>query len=463
MRTNVTKNPLAKNHSLWSLLAFSLPSIGMMIVISLYTVTDGIFIGRYAGSNALAASNIVYPAINLVLGLSIMLETGGSAFVAKTLGEKQGHLADRRFSLIILTVTVINFLLALTLQVCMTPLLHFLGASPVLYADCLSYLQIMLLFAPAMGLMTVFNSFYIADGVPKLGFFVATLSGVTNAVLDYVFLAHLGLGIFGAGLATGIGYTLAALIGFYYFSHCSRQIHFARPKWEGRGLLQVFSNGSSELVTQLAVGITTYLFNIIVFAWAGEDGIAAISVILYAEMLMTSILMGFSMGIAPIFSYQFGAQNYRILCQLLKKALVIILGFSLLAFASAQLFAQPLVRLFLPAGGHVFTLTLQGFTLFSFSFLLCGFNLFTSGFFTAISDGPTSALDSFVRNLLGIAAFLLTLPHLLGLNGVFLAVPAADTAALLLSLFLLIRQYKAFQQKTEPKQLEKLQEMTQTK
>lgn len=445
-----TVNPLARRHSLGSLLKFALPSIGMMIIISLYTVTDGIFIGRYAGSNALAASNIVYPAINLVLGLAIMLETGGSAFVAKTLGEKKPQLANRRFSLIVLTVIVISSLLALGIQLFSAPLLHFLGASSLLYADCLSYLRVMVLFAPMMGLMTVFNAFYIADGMPKLGFWIATLSGITNAVLDYVFLAHFQLGIFGAGLATGIGYSLAAFIGLYYFSHASQQLRFARPKWEMRGLLQVFSNGSSELVTQLAVGITTYLFNQIIFTWAGEDGIAAISVILYAEMLMTSILMGFSTGVAPIFSYQYGAKNYPLLMNLLKKALLLILAFSLLAFSAAQFLGQPLVQLFLPQGGHAGALTLQGFRLFSFSFLLCGFNLFTSGFFTAISDGPTSALDSFVRNLLGIVFFLFTLPYLLGLNGVFLAVPASDAAALFLSLLLLSRQYKKFrQQKTD--------------
>ncbi len=443
MRKN-THNPLSYHHSMWSLLMFATPSIGMMIVISLYTVTDGIFIGRFVGSDALAASNIVYPAFNLVLGLAIMLASGGSALVAKTLGEDNRELAHRRFTLITISGVVISTSLALTLWLFMEPLLAFLGASPALYEECVNYIVTLLPFFPAAALMLIFNAFFIADGRPIQGFLVSLVSGILNAVLDYLFMAKMGLGIAGAALGTGLGETAAALIGLHYFACRSRLIGFRKPDMEWRALGQAMYNGSSELVTELSIGVTTFLFNVITFAWAGEDGVAAISVILYAEMLLTSVLVGFSNGIAPIFSYQFGAKNYRELLRLMKLALLGIALFSLTAFIGSRVLAEPLIHLFLPDGGSAYSITVNGFLLFGFSFLLSGFNLFTSGFFTAISDGKTSAIASFARNLAGIVIFLLLLPKLIGFSGVWLAVPAADLAAVLLSAFLLYEQRRSF-------------------
>ena len=230
------QNPLARQHDIRSLLRFAAPSIGMMLIISLYTVTDGIFIGRYAGSEALAASNIVYPAINLVLGLAIMLASGGSALVARTLGEGNSRLASRRFTLIVCTAAVLGTLLALLLAIFMAPVLGFLGASPLLYEDCVRYLGILLPFYPAIALMTVFNAFFIADGRPMQGFLISLISGLTNATLDYVFLAYLGWGILGAGLATGIADLMSASIGLVYFTRYSRSLHFTRPTLELRTL-----------------------------------------------------------------------------------------------------------------------------------------------------------------------------------------------------------------------------------
>ena len=436
--------PLAQRFSASGLLRFAAPSIGMMLVIALYTVTDGIFIGRFAGADALAASNIVYPVINLLLGLAIMLASGGSALVAKTLGEGESVHAREYFSLIVCAGTVIGLVFALAAFLLRVPLLTALGASAHLWADCAGYLLALLPFFPFAALMILFNAFFIADGRPIQGFIVSVLSGLTNASLDYLFLAHLGLGIFGAGLATGIADLIAGIFGLVYFYRYSHLIRFTRPRLEWRALGQAFYNGSSELVTQLSVGITTFLFNILTFRYAGADGVAAISVILYAEMLLTAVYMGFTNGIAPIFSYHFGARGFGELRRLVRLSLTVIVGSALLSFSLAHLLAAPLISLFLPQGGHVYELTRQGFALFSFTFLLCGFNLFISGFFTAISDGRTSALMSFARNLLGIVFFLLTLPRMLGLSGVWLAVPAADVTALLFGTFLLVSRMREF-------------------
>lgn len=439
-----TASPLGRHFTLKSLLRFAAPSIGMMIIISLYTVTDGIFIGRYAGSNALAASNIVYPAINIVLGLAIMLASGGSALVAKNLGEGEPEAARRRFTMLTIATAVFSGVLALLAFAAGDSLLFLLGSSAELLNDCRSYLYALLPFFPFAALMILFNAFFIADGRPSQGFIVSVLAGLTNAGLDYLFLAHLDFGVMGAGLATGLADVLAAAIGLIYFQRYSRILHFARPRMEWSALGQAMYNGSSELVTQLSVGITTFLFNILTFRYAGADGVAAISVILYAEMLLTAVYMGFTNGVAPIFSYRFGARDFKELRRLVRLSLTIIAGGALLSFSLSHLLAEPLVSLFLPQGGHVYELTRQGFALFSFTFLLCGFNLFVSGFFTAISDGRTSALMSFARNLLGIVFFLLTLPRMFELSGVWLAVPAADVTALLFGIILLISRMREF-------------------
>ena len=443
MRKN-TRNPLSYHHSMWSLLKFAAPSICMMVVISLYTVTDGIFIGRYVGSDALAASNIVYPAFNLVLGLAIMLAAGGSALVAKTLGEGNRELASRRFTLITSSGVVLSLLLALVLWFFIEPLLAFLGASPTLYDECVDYIVTLLPFFPVATMMMIFNALFIADGRPIQGFAVSIVSGILNACLDYLFMGQMGMGIAGAALGTGLGETAAAIIGLHYFARRSRMIHFRKPTLEWRMLVQAMYNGSSELITELSVGVTTFLFNIITFSWAGADGVAAISVILYAEMLLTSILVGFNNGIAPIFSYQFGAKNYHELLRLMRLALLSIGIFSLISFASSRILAEPLIHLFLPGADSAYNITVNGFLLFGFSFLLSGFNIFTSGFFTAISDGRTSAIASFARNFAGIVIFLLLLPKLIGFSGVWLAVPAADLTAVLLSAFLLYDQRHNF-------------------
>ncbi len=316
--------PLAQRFTAAGLLRFAAPSIGMMLVISLYSVTDGIFIGRYAGASALAASNIVYPAINLLYGLAIMLASGGSALVAKTLGEGQPLLARQRFTWITVATFTIGAVFALFLWAFFSPVLAFLGASPEMLPDCRAYLGVLLPFFPIAAVSILFDTFCIADGRAGLGFLVAVASGVTNAALDYLFLAHMDLGILGAGLATGLADLLAATLGFVFFLRFSRTLRFTRFTAELSVLASAASNGISEMVTQCSVGITTFLFNLITFAWAGEDGVAAICVILYAEMLLTSFLVGFSNGVAPVFSYHYGAKHDGELLHLLKCALTIL-------------------------------------------------------------------------------------------------------------------------------------------
>ncbi len=440
-------NPLNRSFTLASLLRFAAPAIGMMLTLSLYSIIDGIFIGRFVGDTALAASNIVYPAFNLVLGIAIMLASGGSALVAKTLGEQLPDKASQYFTQLLLAAFCIGIFLEIFIFGFSTPLLQLLGAKGAMLAPAQDYLKSMMLFTPFFIVKAIFDNFFIADGRPLFGFLVSLASGLANTLLDALFICVFGCGIFGAGLATGLANVLASLAGLIYFKYFSRGLHFCRFHFHFTVLRQASSNGISEMVTQLSVGITTYLFNLITFAWAGESGVAAISIIFYVEMLLTSAYLGFTNGVAPIFSYQYGARSFPELQKLTRLSLTFILPTAFLSFTAAHFFAAPLIQLFLPHAGHAYALTLQGFRLFSFSFLLCGFNIFTIGFFTAISHGRLSALCSFARNLAGIVCFLLILPKFLGINGIWLAVPAADLCVLLLSLYLLHEQDREFQQK----------------
>lgn len=254
-------------------------------------------------------------------------------------------------------------------------------------------------------------------------------------------MASFDLGIAGAGLATGISYSLAVLLGLLYFTQWSKVLHLCAFSWDMPALLKAMSNGSSEMVNQLSVGITTYLFNIITLAYAGEDGVAAISIILYAEFLLTSLLTGFSEGVAPIFSYHYGAGHRQEITRLLRCSLTIIGVFALISFAVSRLGGAWLIGIFVPDDPTLFSLTLEGFSLFSFSFLICGFNIFGSAFFTALSDGVTSAFLSFIRNLAGISIYLLILPRLFGLTGAWLAVPAADATAICFTIFFLVNAF----------------------
>ncbi len=453
MLTNTypARNPLAQDFHFFSLLRFAAPTIGNMLIFSLYTVVDGIFVARFTGSDSLAAVNLVWPAVNLIIGVSIMFAAGGSAVVGKTLGEKQPRLASERFTMLVVTAGLIGAVLGALGLLFIDPILHFLGTTSHLWADCHRYLFPMLLFAPITTVDFIFDYFFVTSGRPMLGLYLAILSGLINIGLDYVFLAHLGFGVSGAAWATVIAYTVSALIGFWYFRRQRSLLYLRRFTFQWKVILQAMKSGSAEMVTQLAVGVTTFLFNLLTLRYAGENGIAAITIILYAEMLLTAFFLGFTSGIAPIFSYHHGARNPAMIRRLLRLSLTAIAIASLLAFGAAQLFAEPLVEIFVPQGSEVELLAASGLQLFALSFLACGFNIFTQGFFTALSQGHLSALGSCARGLVGISFFLITLPPLLGINGIWLAVPAADASVLLLS-FWLLRSYLAHQAvKTSPR------------
>lgn len=417
----------------WALLKFAFPSIIMMIFMSLYTIVDGIFISRFLGSNALSSLNIVFPVINVVIAIATMLGTGGNAIISKYLGE--GRDRDARECLTQFTVIglAISLLLLVLTQIFLTPLCRALGSTDVLLADCRAYLSVSLMFAPACMLQTLFQSYLVTAGMPALGLFLTIGAGILNAVLDYVLILVFPMGIAGAAIATGIGQSVPAVAGLFYFLLSRKGLYFTRFRLHPKELLMACYNGSSEMVTQLSNAVITFLFNLIMLDLAGENGVAAITILLYGQFLFNAFYLGFSIGISPIVGFQYGAGNRKQLRSIYRTSFLFVLASSVALTVIAVLSSTPLVSVF-TRDPETFALADAGFRIFAFNFLFSGFNIASSGFFTALSNGRVSAIISFLRTLVFIVLSLLTLPRFFGITGAWLAIPVAEFLTLMLAL-----------------------------
>lgn len=410
----------------FSLLKFAFPSMVMMMFMSLYMIVDGVFISRFVGSPALSAANIVYPAASLLIAVGVMLATGGSAVVAKEMGEGQRQRAKEDFTFLTVTGVAASLVFTVITTLFCTQISHLLGANENLVGYCDEYLKILMFFAPASMLQMIFQSFFVTAGKPNLGLAVTVLAGLTNAVLDYVFMGVIGMGIKGAALATGLGQMIPAVVGIACFSLGRGELHFVSFHPDFAKLGQACFNGASEMVTNISNAVITYLFNIIMMKLTGEDGVAAITIILYGQFLFNSLYMGFSMGTAPVISFNHGANKIKELKNVtgICKRFVLIssVAVTILSYVTADF----VTVIFVSKESPVYELTVQGFLLFSVSYLFSGYNIFTSSYFTALSDGKTSAVISFTRTFGCIVAALLVLPKVMGITGVWLAIPAAE-------------------------------------
>lgn len=436
---------LSKKFTFGSLLLFALPTTIMMVVMSLYTIIDGVFVSQFVSTNALSSINIVYPAINIVLGVSVMLSTGSNAIVAKKMGEGQPDSARETFSTIIVLNIVIGLVIAVIGFLFAVPLSRLLGSSDVLLADCVSYLRWQLAFAPALMLQIQFQMYFITEGRPGIGLFLTLLAGVSNAVLDYILIVPMGMGIAGAAIATVTGYMIPAVIGLLYFASARRTLWLVRPRIVRAELKDTCINGSSEMVTNLSSGIITFLFNLLMMHFAGEDGVAAITIIQYSQFLLNALFMGFSQGVSPVISFNYGSQNHSQLKQVFKTSFIFSAAASLITFVAAQAGGDIVVGIFSRPGTSVYELARHGFNIFSFSFLFSGLTIFSSALFTALSDGRISAVISFVRTFGLIITSLVALPFIIGADGVWLAVPIAEFGGMLLC-FYYIRKYRSVYQ-----------------
>ncbi len=414
------------------LLKFAAPSIIMMVFMSLYTIVDGIFVSRFVGSNALSSVNIVYPVINVAIALSTMLGTGGSAIISRYLGEGKNKRAREALTQFVAVALVLSLILLIFSEAFLTPISRFLGASDVLLADCRLYLGASMLFVPACMLQAVFQSFLVTAGRPGLGLLLMTGAGISNMILDYVLIVPFQMGIAGAALATGIGQCIPAVCGLCFFIFTKQELRFCRFTFSVKEILEACYNGSSEMVSQLSNAVITFLFNIVMMSLAGEHGVAAITILLYGQFLFNAVYMGFSIGIAPIVGFQYGAGNREKLRKIYRISFLSVAVSSVVVVAVAISFSPTIVAIFTKEQ-RTWELASAGFRLFAINFLFSGINITSSGFFTALSNGKVSALISFSRTLVFIVISLLILPRILGITGAWIAIPVAEFLTLIIS------------------------------
>lgn len=427
------------------LLRFTMPSIIMLIFTSVYGVVDGFFVSNFVGKTAFTAVNFVIP-ILLVLGcVGFMFGTGGGALIALTMGSGRKDKANGLFSLLIYASVICGIILTIAGFLFLRPLLSLLGAEGQLLKDCMEYSRLILLAIPAYILQYEFQCLFATAEKPKLGLYVTVAAGLTNAALDALFIAVFHWGLWGAAAATSIGQCVGGIIPVIYFARPNGSLlRLTRTKFDGSALLKVCINGSSELMSNISSSVVSMLYNIQLLKYAGEDGVAAYGVLMYVNMIFLAIYIGFSVGAAPVIGYHSGAGNYDELKGLLKKSIIITGVFAILMFAASQVFARPLSVMFVGYDGALLSMTLHAFFIFAFSFLFAGFAIFGSAFFTALGDGLTSALISFLRALVFQVAAVLLLPLIWGLNGIWFSIVAAEIAAVIVSTLFLAGKRKKY-------------------
>lgn len=437
-------NSIAKDFKFFSLLRFALPTMVMMIFMSLYSIVDGIFISRLLGTNALSAANIVYPVISIVFAVGIILSTGGSALIAKKLGEGKEKEAREDFSFLTLVSFLFGIAILLIGNIFIEPIVRALGSTDALLPYCVNYLSVSLLLAPAAMLQMMFQTFFVTAGKPLIGLILTISGGVANMILDYLFMGPFNMGISGAALATGIGELIPAVIGLFYFLFTRHSLYLTKPVVRFQVLKESCFNGSSEMVTNLSTAVVTYLFNITMLKFLGEPGVAAITIVLYGQFLFNALYMGFSMGVAPVISYNHGSQNLPLLKRIFKICIGFISISSILITVMALVSSPVIVEIFTPIGSATYDIAKTGFFLFSINYIFAGINIYSSSMFTAFSDGKVSALISFVRTFVLIVLNILLLPYLIGVNGVWLAVPAAEFMTLFLSVYFFYKKRNVY-------------------
>lgn len=428
------------------LLRFTLPSIAMMIFTSIYGVVDGFFVSNFAGKTPFAAVNLIMPFLMMTATVGFMFGTGGSALVARLLGEGKKEKANSLFSLFVYVSFFLGVVFALLGFVFIREISILLGASGELLKNCIIYGRISLLALPFFVLQLLFHSFFVTAEKPQLGLAVTVASGVTNMVLDALLVALLPLPykLHGAAVATAMSQVVGGLAPIIYFARKNGSIlRLGKTSLDKKAILKACTNGSSELMSNVSMSLVGMLYNIQLIKYAGENGIAAYGVMMYVSMIFSGAFIGYSIGTAPVVSFHYGAQNQKELKSLLRKSLIMIAVFGLLMVAMAEVLAIPLAKIFVGYDKALMDLTVSGFRIFGLSFVFMGFAIFASGFFTALNDGLTSALISFLRTLVFQVAAVLILPLFFDINGVWLSIVVAELMAVLLGTFFLkIKQPK---------------------
>lgn len=427
------------------LLRFCLPTIGMMIFTSLYGIVDGYFVSNFVGKTAFAAVNLVWPVIMIFGCFGFMIGTGGSALVGKTLGEEDPKRAQRYFSMLTLLTALLGVVLSVIGIVAMPAIAHLLGATEEMMGDCILYGRIMVALNVAFMLQYFFQSLFVTAGKPQLGFLVTIAAGVTNILLDALFVAAFRWGIAGAAWASVIGECVGGILPLLYFARSNDSpLRFVRTKLELAPLRKACLNGSSELMSNISANVVAILYNLQLLHYAGENGVAAYGVVMYTQMIFAAIFMGYAIGTAPIVSYHYGAAHYEELKNMLKKSVLLMLGTGVAMLFLAWALARPLALLFVGYDETLCEMTRHALWIYGFSFILCGLNMFASSFFTALNNGGVSAAIAFLRTLVFQSIAVLTLPLLFKLDGIWWAVTVAEVFALFISTAFLIGKRKEY-------------------
>lgn len=440
-----TLNTLNREITLKSLLQFTLPSIIMLVFSSIYSIVDGIFAAHFINTNAFAATNIVYPVLGVIIAIGTMFGTGATAIVATKMGEGQEKKAREIFSFIVWTTVVIGVVATIVTLLFLDPILKALGANQAIFDYCKQYALPIVIAFPAVLLQLQFQYYFVANGKPNLGLAITVMGGLTNMVLDYVFTAVFHWGTWGIAVASGLGYCLAALVGLLYFTFQRKgKLFFVKPKFCANALLKSMTNGSSEMVSNLSTSVTTLLFNWVMMQHLGENGVAAIAAVLYLDFILVSVALGFSAGVAPLISYNYGCGNTKRLKKLYTYSSVFSFATGIVVTILAIVFRGPLVSILAPKGSPVFEIAVFGLGIYALGYLLKGANIFYSAMFTAFSNGKVSAILSFARTLLFIVLSVLILVWLLGVDGIWWSMPVAELLAFGVSVFYVRRGRKEY-------------------
>lgn len=424
------------------LIKFTLPSILMMIFTSIYGVVDGFFVSNYVGAEAFASVNLIMPVIIILSAVGFMIGTGGNALVAMTLGQHDEKRANEIFSMLIYILIFLGICLSIAMAVFMPKMARILGATDIMIDDCVIYGRISMVSLTFFMLQTSFQSFMVTAARPHFGLYITIAAGVTNMVLDLVFVGILGFGVAGAAWATVASEIVGGSVPLIYFIIPNKsKLNLVKAGFQFRPLIKVLSNGASEFMTIISSSFVNMLYNLQLMKIAGEKGVASFGVIMYINFMFTGVLFGYAFGSSSIVSYHYGAENYKELRSLFSKSTKIIGIASLISFASAQLFAIPLVKIFFSYSDELIEMTTHGFRIYSIAYLMIGFNGYASSLFTALNNGRVSATIAFGRTLVFQVASILILPRIFGLDGIFSSIIVAEFLGIMVSMFF-INKYK---------------------
>lgn len=444
MRKDVIQ--LSDHFTLGRLFRFCLPSIVMMVFTSIYGVVDGYFVSNYVGKTPFAAVNLIMPFLMILGGVGFMIGTGGSALVAKYLGEQNNDQARRVFSMMLIVTLILGVSTSALGFIFAENVAQLLGADSELLPYCVTYARTCLIFNTMFMLQNVFQSFLVTAERPKMGLAVVIAAGCTNMLLDFLFIAVFELDVVGAALATGLSQTVGGLLPLIFFLRRNNgsKLHMVRTRLEFRPILQACANGASELMTSISSSIVSMLYNFQLLRLAGQDGVSAYGVLMYVQFIFAAVYIGYAIGTAPITGYNYGAQNHAELKNIRRKSIKVTLTAGVIMVIIAELLAPVLAGIFVGYDKELFDMTVHAFRLFSFTFLLSGFNIWCSSFFTALNNGAVSAAVSFLRTLVFQLAAVLILPIFLKLDGVWISVAFAEVCAFVISLLFLIAKKKKY-------------------